>query len=391
MTCAVLTRGWQLFDVLIAFVALVASLLLPVHGGDGTFPPGHALDLVTITITACTTLPLVGWRRAPYAVFVFTATTTALGAGFGYPLGVPLGPTIALYLLAASRDDTSPWTRWLTTTMVGIFAGYLLMTALDEGAFPESAFVHTGLAWAVAWFAGERTRLRREHIVELEERAMRAEREAARDQRLAVVEERARIARDVHDSAGHAISVIALRAGTARLRHDEDPERSRAALVAIEDVARRTVADIDEIVGTLRADRPRDGGVEAPPGLASLDTLVEQHTAAGLDVTLAVAGTPRPLGGPLDQTTYRILQEALTNAARHGTGTARIDLRFGESGLGLEVANHVADSADRPTSGGRGLIGMYERARLLGGDLSAAGMNGDFQLRAQLPYPGHGT
>lgn len=149
-------------------------------------------------------------------------------------------------------------------------------------AFPGTELLHTGLAWAVAWFAGERTRLRREHIAELEERALRAEREAERERRLAAAEERARIARDLHDSAGHAISVIAVRAGAARLRHDEDPERSRLALEAIEQVARQTVAEIDEIFGTLRDGRSPRGAVEAPPGLASLDALVERHTSAGL-------------------------------------------------------------------------------------------------------------
>lgn len=142
-----------------------------------------------------------------------------------------------------------------TAAMVALFFAYLAMTAAGDGTFPGIELFHTGLAWAVAWFAGERTRLRREHLTELEERAVRAERETERERRLAVVEERSRIARDLHDSAGHAISVIAVRAGAARLRHDEDPERSRLALEAIEEVARETVADIDGIVGTLRDDR----------------------------------------------------------------------------------------------------------------------------------------
>jgi signal transduction histidine kinase len=373
----------------IAAAAFLGSLSLLSRHGLGSFQPGPTqLDSVGAVLAACSTLPLVAWRRAPRAVFVLTVAASALLVGLDYSIGLPLGPTAALYLLAASRDEADPWTRRTTAMVVALLAGYLGATALGDGGFPGSELLHTGFAWAVAWFAGERTRLRREHIAELKQRALHADREAERERRLAVAEERARIARDLHDSAGHAINVIAVRAGAARMRHDEDPNRSRAALEAIEQVARQTVGDIDQIVGTLRDQGSENGEVAAPSGLASLQTLVAHHSAGGLDVTVATTGSPRPLGVAVDLAAYRILQEGLTNAARHGTGAAQVELEFGEAALRLTITNPVADGAPGRTSGGHGLIGMRERATLLGGSLDADRANGRFRLRARLPYGG---
>jgi signal transduction histidine kinase len=371
--------------VAIATAALAGTLAQLSRGGTASMQhdPG-ALDWTIGVIAACSTMPLVSWRRAPGAVFVLTASAIVLLASLGHTVAVPLGPTAALYLLAASREEEQPWSRRSIGGVIALFTGYLLATAAGDGRFPGGELLHTGLAWAVAWFAGERTRLRREHIVELKERALRADREADRERRLAVAEERARIARDLHDSAGHAISVIALRAGTARMRLD--PERSRAALEAIEELARKTVGEIDQIIGTLRDRGFEQGAVDAPPGLASLDSLIARHSAAGLDVTVRSEGEPRRLEGALDQAAYRILQEALTNAGRHGTGAARVELAFADTALELTISNTAAADGAPRSNGGHGLVGMRERATLLGGTLEAGRADGEFQVRACLPY-----
>src|SRR5262249_24186299 len=158
---------------------------------------------------------------------------------------------------------------------------------------------------------------------------------------------------------------------------------------------------------------PNGATVDAPPGLASLDTLVAHHAATGLAVTVGTAGTPRPLGGTVDQAAYRIIQEALTNAARHGAGGARIELEFGDTGLELTVTNPVpvtagarssgrqssrvrTDGSGEPvpvaagarSSGGHGVIGMHERASLVGGTLDAGRAGGEFRVGARLPYTG---
>ena len=378
-----------LLDVAVATAALAGSLALVRHGGIGPSRIGtRELDLLGIALAICSTVPLIGWRRSPLGVFAVTAAAGVALAGLGYRIDLLLGPTAALYLLAETRDQETPWTRRATIIVIGLLVAYLGASAGAQAAFPGSELLHTGLAWGLAWFAGERTRLRREQMAQLSERAARAEREAERERLLAAAEERARIARDLHDSAGHAISVIAVRAGAARMRHRQDPDRSLVALEAIEKMARQTVDEIDQIVGTLREDGTTNG-IEAPVGLASLDTLVARHQAAGLEVTIDASGTPRQLGSAADQAAYRILQEALTNAARHGGGSARIELAFGEEAVEVTVSNPVlADDASR-AGGGHGLVGMRERAILLGGSLDAGRANGAFRVRAQIPYGGH--
>jgi signal transduction histidine kinase len=385
-----------LLDVAVAAAALAGSLALLRHGGIDALRPGSGtgaadpgagkLDLVGVALAASSTVPLVAWRRSPLVVFTLTSAASVLLAGLGYRIDLLLGPTVALYLLAASREPQAPWTRRTTAAVAGLLVAYLVAAAAAQGAFPASELLHTGLAWAAAWFAGERARLRREQVAELKQRALRAEREAERERQLAVAEERARIARDLHDSAGHAISVIAVRAGAARLRHHQDPDRSLAALEAIEGLARQTAGEIDQLVGTLREGGSAGRAVEAPPGLASLDTLIARHRAAGLRVALDTSGAPRPLGAAADQAAYRILQEALTNAARHGTGSARVELAFGDAAVELRVTNPVPARGAPRSGGGHGLVGMRERATLLGGDLDAERANGAFRLQARIPY-----
>jgi signal transduction histidine kinase len=385
---AVGPRSGALFDLASTAAVFVGSMTLLVHSGIGASRAGSRdLDAMGVFLAACSTVPILAWRRFAFGVFVLTAAASVLLAGRGYPIGLPLGPTMALYLLAASRGPRAPWTGRTTALVVALFVTYMAAAASAQGSLPEIE-LHTGVAWAAAWFAGERTRLRREQIAELEERAHRFEREAERERRLAAAEERARIARDLHDSAGHAISVISVRAGAARLRHHQDPDRSLRALEAIEELARQTVDEIDQMVGTLR-EGSANGTVEAPPGLASLDTLIAQREAAGLQITCQTSGGPRSMGTAADQAAYRILQEALTNAARHGAGSARIDLAFGDAAADLTVTNPVARNGSTRPVDGHGLIGMRERATLLGGTFEIEHANGSFRVSARIPYGGH--
>ena len=392
-----------LLDAALAVAAFAGTLALLRHGG--VFP-AHAgwreLDPLGVLLAAWSTVPIMVWRLSPLGVFAVTGAGGVLLVGLGYPADLMLGPAAALYLLAASRSRESPWPGHITAAVLAVFLAYLGAAAMATQALPWAELLHSGLAWSGAWLAGERTRLRREHVADLRERALRAERGAERERQLAVAEERARIARDLHDSAGHAISVIAVRAGAARLRHPQEPDRSLAALAAIEELARQTVAEIDLMVGTLREDGREDEVV--PPGLASLNSLVSHHAAAGLDVTVRTEGPPRPLCPAADQAAYRILQEALTNAAHHGAGSARINVAYGPAAVELLVTNPVHGTGDgarpggpasRPGGGGtvrpcggHGLTGMRERAALAGGRLDAARVDGGFRVRAAIPYGG---
>ena len=380
----------RLVDVAIATAALAGSLALVTHGGGLTgvvHSRTSSLDAARVVLVTLATVPLVAWRRSPLGVFALTASASILLAADGIVIWPPLGPATALYLLASSRDDAAPWTPRNAGVVVVLLIAYLGAGMAALG-FAGLDLIHAGLAYAAAWFAGERTRLRREQMTELRQRAVLAEQQTARERQLAVAEERARIARDLHDSAGHALNVIAVRAGAARLRHDREPGRSRTALAAIEDIARQTAADIDQFIGTLRADDAPAGVVDAPPGLASLGALLAQHTAAGLRVTVTRTGTARAIGAAPDQAAYRILQEALTNAARHGTGTARVELGYGQTALQITVTNPVQAGLRPAASRGHGVIGMHERAALLGGQLAAGRAGDTFRVGARIPYAG---
>lgn len=367
-------------DLVLTAATFAGTLALLRHGGVVPMRPwSGTLDPAGVALAALSTLPLAAWRRSPMAVFLATAAASVALAGFGYPSDVVLGPTVALYLLAASRDRENPWNRRTTLAVAGLFTAYLVAAAFARQGLPGVELLHSGLAWAVAWFAGDRSRLRRERMEEFKERALRAERDAARESQLAIAEERGRIARDLHDSAGHAISVIAVRAGAARLRFHQDPARSLAALEAIEDLARQTATDIDQIVRGLRDER---GNPE------SLDTLIAHHVAAGLDVSVTTEGADGHVGRPVEQAVYRIVQEGLTNAARHGTGTARVAITFGSKVLAVTITNPVRANGSASPGGGHGLIGMRERATLLGGTLEAKRRNGIFEVRAIIPLPG---
>jgi signal transduction histidine kinase len=367
--------------VAVAVGCLAATLMLQAHAASG-------LRVSSALLSGVACVPLLGWRQSPLGVFAVTTLASAALGAIGAAESLPLGATVALYLLASTRDERRPWTHVTTTVVCGLFAIHVAAHAVGHGFSTESLVVGA-LVWGVAWFAGERTRLRREQIAELQSRARHTALDAERERRLAAAEERARIARDLHDSAGHAMNVIGVQAGAARLLYDRDPERSRAALHIIEQLARQTAADIDTIVGSLRASLADDREArtaETPRGLASVETLLGQRRAAGLAVRLRTHGRPRALPAAVDQAAFRILQETLTNAARHGAGDTVVDLTFTDTALEIAVTNR-AKEVDGHTDGGHGLVGMRERVTLLGGTFAAGRDGVGFRVDARLPCP----
>jgi signal transduction histidine kinase len=381
-------RTDRLIDTALALAVFAASLGLLAAGPN--WEGGGEFDALGVLLTALASLPLVAWRREPLAVFVIIAVASTVLRGVWEPGGPPLGPIVALYLVALAGDGSRARTR-LTLAIAGsLMVTHLTATGLAENRFPGVEILFGVLTFGGAWLAGDRTRLRRERMAELEDRAVRAERDAERERLLAAAEERGRIARDLHDSAGHAINVILVHAGMGRLQAERDPERAREAFETIEQVARETVGEIDQMVGALREDATLPDPsreVEPPPGLAALDGLVERHRAAGLRVTTTISGDRRPLPPRVDRGAYRILQEALTNAARHGDGSAAVELAFATGVLDVTVANPISpEGAARQSGGGHGVVGMRERAALLGGSLDVGARNGSFELHAHLPF-----
>ena len=374
-----------LIDAALAVVILGASVGLL---SAGAAEHGAAdVDALGVLLAALASLPLAARRFAPLGVFVITALATIALRAVADPVGPPLGPTLALYFVAAAGDESRARMRLTWAIATALLVAHVTVSGLRQESFPGVEILFGVLVWGGAWLAGDRARLRRERMAELEERALRAEREAERDRRLAAAEERTRIARDLHDSAGHAINVILVHAGLGRMRAGDDPEAARAAFATIEEVARETVGEIDQLVQVLREDgaAPRGDEVEPPAGLAALSGLVERHRAAGLEVSEAVVGERRPLPPSVEQAAYRILQEALTNAARHGAGSAQVDLAYGRGELDISVANPVPRDHAPRAGGGHGVTGMRERAALLGGSLEAGASNGTFEVRARIP------
>jgi signal transduction histidine kinase len=373
-------------DGLIALVVFGLTLVLLARGGQGS----RGLDPLGVVLAALVSFPLLARRRAPLSVFVFTAAVSATINGLGYPAGPPLAATVALFYLA---DDDRSLARLglIGPVVIALFAIHVGTTARANQGFPTNAVLGGVLLWGGAWIVGDQLRQRRQRLADLRERARQAEHALERERRLAAAEERTRIARDLHDSAAHAINVILVQAGGARLVQERDPAAVAHALSTIEDVARETIGEIDGLIRTLRAEdgrEPDSAAVEAPAGLAALRAVIDRHRAAGRLVTVRVEGQPRPLAPGLDQAAYRILQESLTNAARHSSSPAAVEVTYGDRQLELSVSNLLSPTADgQAAGGGHGILGMRERAALLGGRLEAGAGAGRFRVHARLPYP----
>ncbi|HET8652250.1 MAG TPA: histidine kinase [Gaiellaceae bacterium] len=381
-------RRERLIDVAIPLVVFVLTLLLmglPEATDSGR--DGRSLDALGIVLAAATALPLLAVRRRPLLAFMLSTTASAAIFALDYPPGPPIGPTVALFYVALTPASTR-LKRWLTPVIVvAFFSAHIAAFGLAHDTFPDGEILLGTIFWGGTWVLGERTRLRRQRIHELEERAQRAERDAERDRQLAAAEERTRIARDLHDSAGHAINVILVQAGAARLLQEQDPEAAREALGTIEAVARETLGEIDRLVGTLR-EQKTDTSVEPPQSLDALENLVAQHRAAGLEVDVRVRGSRRRVPPSVARAAYRIVQESLTNAARYGTGRADLGLSFGRRELAIFVRNPTSSLAAGNGENGHGIVGMRERAALLGGTLRVGRRGANFRVLARLPYGG---
>ncbi|GAA3217921.1 sensor histidine kinase [Actinocorallia longicatena] len=234
-------------------------------------------------------------------------------------------------------------------------------------------------------------RERRLRLAELGSRTWLMERERESGARQAVEEERARVARDLHDIVSHSVSVMVVQAGAAR--HGLGGGEAEEALMAVERTGREAMTELRHLLGVL-APVPDGDELTPQPSLARLGTLVDRIAFAGLPVDVVVNGEPRPLPAGVDATGYRIVQEALTNALKHGTpGTrAEVIVGYGRSSLRIEVLNTgpsvLTGSAAAPSGGrgGRGLAGLRERVAVYGGDLDARRrLGGGYRVRARLP------
>ena len=243
----------------------------------------------------------------------------------------------------------------------------------------------TPVLFAVAWLAGFALRDRAERSEAAEERALRAERERESAARLAVAEERARMARELHDVVAHAVSVMVLQVGAVRQRMPAASEEEEA-LRNVERAGRTALAEMRRLLGALRQGDDRLE-LTPHPGLGNLESLAGDVRAAGLDVRLHVQGEPVPLPPSLDLSAYRIVQEGLTNALKHSGGRrADVTVEYAPCELRLEVRDDGPGGFAQNDRLGHGLIGIGERVKTYGGDMSAfVAATGGFVLRTSLP------
>ncbi|MFJ3669153.1 sensor histidine kinase [Streptomyces sp. NPDC090106] len=358
----VLTRK-GLADAALAVVVGALVLPLSVLGGHAT-----AVDHLLLALSAAA---LGCYRLLPRAVL---ATVTGLGAA--YVLHAHAEPLVAFPVIGAVHTAARVGHRALAGAASALYLGVYVSTD------PAAVDLLKEAALLAGWFlaavvTGLADRNWQAYLRQTEQRALEAERTREEAALRRAGEERLRIARELHDSLTHSISIVKLQAGVAvhlaRKRGEEVP----AALLAIQEASGEAMRELRSTLEVLRSDEPT-----GTPAL-----LVERARSAGLPVELTVTGQERPLAAPVDRAVYRIVQEALTNAARHA-GAAKVSVRLAYADAGLTVSVDDDGTADpaRPVVPGIGLTGMRERVTALGGDLHAAPREeGGFSVRARLP------
>jgi signal transduction histidine kinase len=358
-------------DALLVVLAVAAQVELFVD-------PTETAHAVTGTAALFWTLPLLLRRRFPLGVPVVVFVTLTVESFLPGDAVVQSQANILALLAAFTVAGTHPDLR---AAFLGAAIGCATIAAILLNDFTNLAsfalvFVIGAAAWAVGRALSERAR----RTAELELRADRLQ----RAHESAVADERARIARELHDVIAHSVSVMTVRAGAARLLLDQDPARARQPLLSIEDTGRQALADMRRLLGILRSGGDR-ADLAPQPGMADVAALVEQVRLAGLSAELNVHGKPKPLPPGTDLTAYRVVQEALTNALKHATpARARVDVRYGRDNLELAITNDGRVDGDGQP--GHGLVGMRERVVLYGGTFKAGpDEDGGYQVRAELP------
>ena len=371
-------RRWVI-DITIAVVVTAVQLGATHAASSWGHRPASPPDWAGYLLLAVAGLVLTFRRLFPVAVLAVSLAATLLAGAVGH------AGTIWLALIVAFVSAVVAGKR--LAAVISLVIGYaatcwpLWQIGMDGHT---SVPVALGIAaWLLVLLAvAEFVRFRRQHAAELaRNRADQLRRQAS--------EERMRIARDLHDVVAHNISVINVQANTALHLMDRQPERAREALTAIHDVSRQALTELRSVLGVLRSDD--DVAPRAPsPGLGQLDDLLSTARRAGLEPRLLLRGEPRQLAAGVDLAAYRIVQEALTNAARHSTsGAADVLVSYQEDGVLIQVDDGGPPRSQGAAQPGNGITGMTERARALGGRLSAGWRpDGGFRVAAWLPGSG---
>jgi signal transduction histidine kinase len=381
-------RIWTLarehwFDALIVVGVGVGLAEVTIDQGTKNGPSGPLwFDVLAIFAI---TLPFFIRRRFPFGAPV--AVGVAIGGssfvdGHLIPRGLvtTLAAISAFVLMGALRDRTQ------SAAGLAFGIGITAIVAHNDPNGGVDNFVFTSIVFSIAWTVGFLVS-RKFHEADLaRERALKAERDREERARLAVSDERARIARELHDVVGHSVSVMTVQASAARRLLRPHQEKEREALIVVEQTGREALAEMRRLVGVLR--RPEESPALAPqPSLEQIERLVEHTREAGLPVDLHIEGEPVQLPAGLDLTAYRLVQEGLTNTLKHAQAQhAEVVVRYEDGYVELTVSDDGRGGGNGGDGGGHGLVGMRERVSVYGGELEAGPRaGGGFRLRARLP------
>jgi signal transduction histidine kinase len=376
-------RDWLVDATFFAFALLAGSLVLGNVVKEEDLAPGLVFADLASGLVACCLL----WVRRRWPVHVAVAVAL-IGSFSSFSAGAAI---ITLFTVAVHRRF--PVVAAVTALGLATLPLYVLLhPQTNDPLWPSVIFILLITAGTIAW--GMFVRARRQLVLSLRERAHRAEAEQQMHVEQARQQERARIAREMHDVLAHRISLLSMHAGALEFRPDAPPEEVARAAGVVRASAHQALQDLREVIGVLREEPLANGGPERPqPTLANLPALLDESRAAGMHVSSEyrvgdLATVPEGIG----RNAYRIVQEGLTNARKHAHGAAVDVLLDGAAGSGLtvEVRNRLPVGLATPSipGAGSGLIGLSERASLAGGRLEhGRTASGDFKLRAWLPWP----
>jgi signal transduction histidine kinase len=386
----------QLTLIDVVAVALIAALSKSFMPHQAPKVSGHAWEAVNWLSYGVAPAITLFRRRSPRVTLLLVVGIAIVAIGVRAE-----GPT-AFFVLMALYSVVAVSTRRSALLVVGAaLVAMVVATVVGGGNQVVESCIGAVASILLAWVAGENTRASRlyarQQAERIAERAAAAADEQADRVSRALADERTNIARELHDIVAHAMSVIAVRSGVARMVLDTDPEEAREALAIIESTTRRSLQEMRLLVGVLRNSDDRDSELGPAPGLCDLGLLVAEMAAAGVLVDVDIVGTARALAPVVDLSAYRIVQEALTNVVRHaGPTVVHVQISYGPEEVTIEVIDRgriggqhdVQPSASAlPPSGidsGHGLIGMRERAALFGGEVDAGWWAQGFRVKANL-------
>jgi signal transduction histidine kinase len=381
-------RRWE-FDVLIVVLAVAAVLEVAIRRDNADAP--QTTLWFGIPAAAVIVLALLARRRFPFgapAAFWLLAAAASFVDGrlIPFPAGLYLAGMLAAFLLGNLRDVI------LARVGLAVVLGSMATIIFNRPGHSPGELVFIPLLFGIAWLAGFALNARAEQADAAEARAAQAERERETAARIAVAEERARIARELHDIVAHAVSVMVLQVGAVRHKLPDELADESGALRGVEQAGRTALAEMRRLLSAMRRDGD-DLELAPQPGLGGVGALVAEIGRAGLPVTLHVEGEAAPLPRAIDLSAYRIVQEGLTNALKHARAShADVTVCYGSDSLRTEVRDDGigATAGDGlGTSHGHGLVGIRERVKIYGGEMTAGTANGGgFVLSTRLPLGG---